>query len=315
MKLKLLFRIVLAICIVLALFVCIAPPDVYILKSSAGFANQYMIGFFLLGMGLLIANEEKLMLLSFGACAALAFFLKSSFFETIYYPAVKPNTPSIKLNYYSTENIPDFEVLSSSVDTTHPDIISIQEVTPDWAYVVQEAFAEKYPYYKVYPRLDFYGTAIFSKYPFVGVDTFHYEEIPNLVCTVRIDTMQTYITLMSTYTNPPVSNDAVKRIGKHLQYNAEYIRNNPYPIIAFGNYHLPPWMQEILRFRDSSRLLNSRRGFAHWSTIPVLQFFHHRSLSCIDLRDIELPDKTVIGSTATYKLTSHVDNFDPETVH
>jgi endonuclease/exonuclease/phosphatase (EEP) superfamily protein YafD len=45
------------------------------------------------------------------------------------------------------------------------DLVSVQEVTPQWASALLHGLAEEYPYHRIEPRINCYGLAVFSRSP------------------------------------------------------------------------------------------------------------------------------------------------------
>jgi len=80
----------------------------------------------------------------------------------------------------------DYEFIVEEILESNADLVSLQEVTPLWDDVLTEALSEKYPHSKTINRFDL-GIAVYSRLPFVSVDTFMCEDIPNILGTISLE--------------------------------------------------------------------------------------------------------------------------------
>jgi endonuclease/exonuclease/phosphatase (EEP) superfamily protein YafD len=189
------------------------------------------------------------------------------------------------------------------------DFISFQELTPDWDKELTRRLGSEFKYIHTMTRLDQYGMGLFSKMPFLSMDTVYYKEIPNLAASIQLDEDET-CHILSCQVMPPVNQAAFASIEKHFTHLARYMNGQVGCFIVLGDLHLPPWSSEIQKFKLLSNLQDSRRdinprnidGSMSLPRIPVEHIFYCKKFECTSFS--ELGNATVgrVGITGTYQL-------------
>lgn len=295
--------------IVLGAIICIFTPNYFLFKMGSQFAVQIMIGYLLLAMIFLVFQQSRLMFTSFACCAGLCIFLKYSSNPILTAPAVN-STAKISVAHFnlsaSDENY--LNTVQQIVDSK-ADLVSLQEVTPDWHQVLQETLIEKYPYSNSIIRFDPFGIAVYSKYPIQDLDTFFYEDIPNLTGKVKAQGNGKEIQFIASHTTPPLYQSAYNRMQEHLLLISEYATKIDIPILTLGDYNAPPWWAEIQQLKEVANLEDSRRsaylGFADIFNNPVDYIFYSNHLTCIDFKPIRSLNSAHLGIKGMYQFNSN----------
>lgn len=295
--------------IILGTLVCIFTPNYFLFKKGANFAIQIMLSNLFLGILFLVFRQPRLMFTSFACCAGLCMFLKYTSDADLIIPTrtseLVVNAAHINLSS-SNEN---YENTINSILSTNADLISIQEVTPDWDEQLKVALSEKYPYQSSLVRFDPFGLAIYSKYPLQTSDTFYYNEIPNLIGSFKPEGYDRKIYFISSHTTPPLYSAAYDQLKEHLEQIGDYAKRINAPVLTFGDYNAPPWWTEIQNLKDEGRLFDSRRsGIVDLNSVfqnPTDYIMHSGHLKCVDFESINSKSSSHMGIRGTFQ-------FNPE---
>lgn len=300
------YQMLVGLLLILGTVFSVYPPDLFVFKIGARFAVQFMFLCLFLGFFFLFLRSTNLMFLSFIACALMCIFLKGSFNDTelmAFYP--KPNgEPDFKVAHFnvgSTSESPPSMI--ETILATDADIISIQELTLDWNMFLKGGLRNQYPYSESVVRLDFRGLAIYSKYPLTRVDTFHFEDTPNIYGTVQLDSNYEDVFFIYSNTEPPVSTTAYEKIRLHLTKVAKFAKGIDAPLLTLGAYNVVPWSQELKSFRTTANLCNGRRDFTPGFTassgtllqVPTDHILHSKKLECVDFKALSDAGGDYIG--------------------
>ncbi len=304
--------------IVLGAVIIVFTPNYFLFKMGSRFAIQIMLGYLFLGFVFMAFRLNKLMFTSFACCAGLCLFLK--------YASDGQLTPPLKTNALSI-NVAHFNVAASNSDiqTTideilevDADVISFQEVTPDWDYILSETLKETFPYAKSVVRFDPHGLAIYSKYPLVNVDTFMYEDIPNIIGSIYIDDAEKEICFISSHTNPAFYTSDYERQRNHLMAIADHASHSSCPVITLGDYNAVPWSYEIRNFKSAAKLNDSRKGYMPSSNgtfslfqIPSDHIFYSEHFKCLNFQEISDPEAGHLGLKGTYQFNEEKPSAKP----
>ncbi len=296
----------LGIAIVVGVFLCISPPDMLFFKWQANFTVQIMLIYLALGLFFLLLRQEKLVYVSFISCGFLCLFLRDSLDESLtrsFYPKMNEEK-KLEIAHFNTSAFEDDqESLIKAIRESKADLVAIQEVTPDWNFMLQDGLYDLYEHNKTVRRIDFYGMAVYSKHPFVRIDTFHFGDIPNIMGSIKIDSTHGEIFFITSHTTPPVNQKAYEQINAHLDLIADYVNNLDAPVFTIGGYNMVPWAPEMQAFRLKSKLSNSRRGFTPTSQgtampfleIPIDHILYSSDFQCVAFNSISSSTSTGVG--------------------
>ena len=280
------------------------PPDSAVFRSLAGHAVYVMFGFLFLALFLLTLKQTRLMIMSFACCAILCLHLqKSAGSQEFRYGYTAPNNERrLRIVHFNTSNTNgDYTGNIKQILAAKPDIISVQEVTPDWDEALQTLLEKDYPNFRSFKRIDDYGIAIFSKYPLNRIDTFETGHVPNIIGSVRIDSLYPDVFFVASQTVPALNTNSYDAIRYHLRRIAARVRNIDAPMITMGNYNSVPWSSEIQSFRDETNLSDGHRYFSPNSPSPTDFIFFSDHFNCLSFEPLKDKNNEVIGIWGDYQ--------------
>ncbi len=296
--------------ILMMTIVCLFTPSVLFFKQIAANTLYVMLGQLLVGFVFFSLRQEKLMLITLLCCGALCLHLKSSANKEMRLAAVTTN-PSLKISHVSLGNAEnDYDSVVNYLLNLDADIVSFQELTPDWNSQLTSRLSDRFQYIHTMTRLDQYGMGFFSKVPIESIDTMFYREIPNFAASIQVGGQT--CTIISCQLIPPVNQAAFFVIENHFNYLNDYMKTLAGSVIVLGDLHLPPWSSEVQRFKDMSHLQDSRRdinprnidGSITLPRIPVEHIFFSEEFDCTSFTEIGNNTIGRVGITGTYQLNS-----------
>lgn len=292
-----------AFLVVILLWVCINPPEIFLAKRGGDFAGQFMLGLLGIGLIFLSVNLRKLMLISFFGSAALAFFLKTESNSNLVFPTVT-SSPKITVAHINLSTLEDgFKELIQLVEELEVDLISFQEVTPDWDFLLRKELSAKYQYRESIVRADFYGMAMYSKLPLFTKENMIIDGKPNLYVSLKMEGRRAYI--FSTYLLPPFSKKSSEEAVSHLLQVGEKINEVEAPVISLGDFNMVFWSNEIRTFRQMADLENSRRNISLNSfDVDYRHIFYSKDFECIFFKELTGKDQNSIGVVGTYQFNN-----------
>ena len=290
---------------------CIFTPNIMVFRLLSRYSVQIMLAFLALGLLLLALQQQTLMFASLGCCAALCIFLKSS--AGIDFRRDSPTSaPAIKVTHINLSAITeDYNLIFTALRNNEADIVSLQEMTPDWNRLISDSLRQWYPYQARHIGFSMDGLAIFSRFPIVSKDTFYCGETPILSAIAEIDSTHR-VAIISSYLSPPLYSGAYKHLKEQLDTMNNYINRQIYPTIIAGDFNLVVWSDEISKFRHTSHLANSRLNFVpnyqnghlRLFDVPIDHIFFSRGLRCLDFETIGNPTIPHIGISGLYQFRS-----------
>ncbi len=308
-------RLALTTLIILGAVICVFTPNYLLFKIGASFANQIMLVYLAMGLIFLVLKQPKLTFTSFACCGVLCMFLK--LYSNWEWPT--PVNPDKKIevamevaHFNVTASNDDYQSTIDAILASNADVVSLQEVTPDWHPYLQEFLAEAYPHSTSMVRFDPYGLAIYSKSEILSIDTFFFEKIPNLHVSVESRKKDMPVSIVSSYTNPPLSQNTVIKLQEHMKTIAAYVQKINEPVITLGEYHAPPWFEEVRMLMQNGQLLDSRsranQGLDNLFQYPIDYIFYSEQLKCSDFQIVGGPSTNHLGIQAAYEFNLDFKN-------
>jgi endonuclease/exonuclease/phosphatase (EEP) superfamily protein YafD len=263
-------RQILSLLLLVGAMLSIFPPDSYTLKWWSSHAELISLIYLVVGLFFLVINKSRLMFVCLGCSFVIAFYINETTNSKI--ANVKPtDMPFLKIAQFNVINsegqVDDF---IRTIISTEADIISLQEITPDWDEILKKSLIQYYPYSSSIARLDPNGLALYSKYPFKQLDTFYFKDLPNLAATVRPDGFDVDVAIIGSVLKPPLSGPAYDEMKNHLEKISFQVNIFKIPVVTIGNYNTVSWSPEIQQFREASSLKDARRGIL--PSVPDGQF-------------------------------------------
>jgi len=288
-------------------FFCINPLEFEIGRWSGTFAGQWMLVLLGLGLFFLALDLKRHMLISLAGSAFLAFFLKTASNTNLVFPG-ETNLPKVTVAHVNLSSIAgDFDDLMAMVEDIDVDVISFQEFTPLWDKKLKDRLKGKYKHQKSMVRIDFFGMALYSKYPFVQQEIFNYNEKPNLLVGLNAKGMRFY--LLSSYVLPPINRKTSEEAKGHLQKISDRINQISHPIISLGEFNMVYWSNEIRYFREAAQLQNSRRATSLNSLeVDYDHIFYSKDFECVFFEELRGKDQKRLGIVGTYQIKTDLSS-------
>ena len=263
-----------------------------------------MLGFSLLA---LLLGKTKIMFAGLACTAALCIFLKDASNNTLKLP--QENTEA-KLNvaHINLSNITfEFNELRNLLIEEKIDLVSFQELTPDWNMVLNDLLQIDFPYSKSEVRIDPYGMALFSRAPFKSIGSFKCMGKPNLKLMIEKDGKEFQV--ISSYLTPALDQKSIETASTQLTMIAEEIKKSEHPLIALGEFNMVYWTNEIREFRSDTKLTNSRRGLSDGNLrVPYDHIFFSEGLECTEFKEMKDEDQNYIGIMGRYQIRNKESN-------
>jgi hypothetical protein len=277
----------------------IAGPEVIFIRQMSEYLIQIMLSLFSLGFLFLFINKSRLMLLSFAACSVLCVFLKNESNGDFIFPKFN-NTDNIAVSHINLSNVDHPQLLIDEIKRNHPDVVSFQEYTPDWAGVFSKKLKEDYPYQYESIRIDLYGKCLFSKYPIDKIDTLNSDIAFDIA--IRINKNNNLYSIVSPYLTPPLDKNSLNKAKLQMKNISKHILSESGRIIVLGDFNMVYWSEEIRNFREATKLNNSRKDVVPVSLkVPYDHVFYSKILQCVSVKDFLINRKERVGLLSVFQ--------------
>jgi len=258
---KSVFRYFFSILMLLGVALVMFTPDIPGVPRINHYAHIILFGYLSFAMLLLILGRKYTMVTALACAGALALYLKDATNSKLKYAEVK-DAKEVSIAHYNTSSFNQgFKTASQQILAQDADIISIQELTPDWSRYLENALKTKFPHHFQVVRIDPLGTAVFSKFPIDVQDTVYHNRLPFLRATVNVEDHE-YLDLIAIHLLPPLDKSSYDNLSAQLQTVVRTISDNINPKLIVGNFNISPWSKEIVQFKYQATLDDSRRGIA-----------------------------------------------------
>jgi endonuclease/exonuclease/phosphatase (EEP) superfamily protein YafD len=311
-SLKLLTNAV-SLLLIVGAVLCVYTPNNIVLKNWASYAAQITMGYWALGLLFLALRQPRLTMYSFVCCAFLCIYLKSATNPALQLPT-KTGEPSFKVAQFNlSAHSGDYSSFLNILRKEKANIVSIQEVTPDWANVLEDSLRIMYPHQCSYQTTNqttqLYSLKVLSRVPFSVCDTLFCDNVPSLILSFKNTVKQKPVYIISTYIEPPLFTSAYKRLQKQLDTIAFKIKTINAPVITVGDYNVAASTNEVQLFRQMANLNDSRRGYrpsradGHFSLldVPTDHIFYTNHFNCIDFQTISGVESERLGILGVYQ--------------
>jgi len=245
-----------------------------------------MLGFLGVGMIGYLFNARKIIFSSFAACALLCVFLKSASNSNLKMPEINDEIKVSIAHVNVTSAEESYESLTDELLSRNLDILSFQEVKPDWSRFLRKSLEESHPYFIENVRIDPFGMAIYSKFPIQQVDTLFVEKVPFLSAQIELSE-EKEISIINTMILPSINSKLDSTQQSQLTYIQEYLSANEGTELVIGDFNMVYWSNRIREFREGTALMNSRRDVSQSVlSVPYDHIFHSADLECTMFRDM-----------------------------
>jgi len=280
-------------------------PSSATLRSASEFSVHIMLGMLAVAITAMLMDKRKIMFAGLACSAALALWLKNASNDNLKLPILNEEV-KLKIAHVNLSNIDDRLIETLHIlDKEQVDVVSFQELTPDWTNVLADELASGFPHKFTNVRIDPYGMAIYSKYPFSEADTILSGGIPSLSVDVSFGGEVFHI--ISTYLTPALDNKSLQQAAAQLKRVSAQVNKVNENVVALGEYNMVYWTQEIRNFRSSTNLKNSRRDIAQGNLrVPYDHIFFSSDLECIEFKELIGDQQKYLGILGTYQVKSRV---------
>ena len=185
----------------------------------------------------------------------------------------KPNFKIISINIFSDNN--EYQYLEEYLSKEKADVIVLQELTPAWQKNV-EFVRKEYPYYKEETRANNFGIAVYSKHPFVKVETKNYIDDMHPSILADFDINGKKVSVLMSHPVPPLPNQArFERRNEQYELIKKDIEALPnYNIVLIGDLNTTVYSPNF-KLVQSDKLKDARSGFGlqnSWNAfIPIFR--------------------------------------------
>lgn len=193
-------------------------------------------------------------------------------------------------NVYSSNA--EYELLIDLVAAEGPDMIFLQEMTPEWV-AGAASLLEDYPYAYAEPRIDNFGVAAFSKIPFDSIQHIDSPPLgyPTILATITVD--GEHLTIISSHPTIPLGQQHHGARNEQLESIVDLVEQVNGAAILLGDFNLSIWDAHLRQLEASTGLRNVREGFGilpSWPTflpfamIPIDHALVSNGISVVDVR-------------------------------
>lgn len=182
-------------------------------------------------------------------------------------PGDDPHATRLLLaNVYLKNN--QYDRLLAYVESEDPDLVLLQEFTPEWEDATRSLHGE-YPFRYLRPRRDPFGTAVFSRLPFDSIG--HVDspplDFPTILATLTVDSRA--LTLINTHAITPMTDTSYRARNEQLQSVARIAGQARGAVVVTGDFNNSMWNRAYRLLESTAGLVNARRGFGVLPTWPT----------------------------------------------
>lgn len=243
MNKRLHFELVLTALLLSAIVILVFAPDAFLTMHLRAFLPWWAMGAMVVGLA---AFWKRFPLLgSVAFCGAVGIVPQT----------VVPSVGAVRtsdarglrvahLNVFQRND--DHASVIASVLRIDADVISVQEVGPEWASALRIALEPRYPHAVVVPRTNCTGIALFSRLPFQSA------EVVEIAGTPFIDVSMWHsgvpLRVIAAHATSPGGYGRFVRRNRQLEELARMVRDSEIPVILVGDLNTVHWDDAYRRF-------------------------------------------------------------------
>ncbi len=295
--------------LILGVVFCILTPNFFVFKWWSRYAMQITIAYWAMGLLFLGLKNIRLTLMAFVCSAFLCLHLRNTT-NTALEPPAKTYEPIISVAHFNlSSGTGSPEQTISVIKNTNVDIISLQEVTPEWEQLLMDSISCDYPYSCQVVTLDLHSSKFYSKFRYISCDTFYALGVPNLVIGFPNMYSDGKLYVIGSYIEPPLFAQAYLQMQSQLDTIAYHVNKLKSPVIAVGDYNIHAFAYEIQQFRREASLQDSRRGYRPTRNdgrialleVPIDHIFYSNHFTCVEFQTISGSQSERLGIKGLYQ--------------
>lgn len=161
-----------------------------------------------------------------------------------------------------------YGALIEFIKTEQPDVVFLQEVSPEWEAGTRELLSD-WPYAYVESRQGNFGIAAYSKRPFDSIQHVDSPPLgyPTIIAKLKVG--QDHVNLISTHPTIPLGATLARARNLQIDSIAGIARSLAGPTVVSGDFNSTIWDWRLSDFENASGLKNARRGFGVLPTWPA----------------------------------------------
>ncbi|MCI0666373.1 MAG: endonuclease/exonuclease/phosphatase family protein, partial [Acidobacteria bacterium] len=166
----------------------------------------------------------------------------------------------------------NYKAFVDLVQTEKPDLLFIQEVTPEWEKVLN-GIRDTYPHGIIVPEEVVSGIAVISRLPLVKAADAGLGNYVGPTLEARVNIGGKLATIITAHSPTPGGKLNQDRRNEQFEVIANYMNGLPGPKILIGDLNVTMWSPYYSRFIERSGLVDARKGFGllpTWSTFRPL---------------------------------------------
>lgn len=241
------------------------PVDHYLVQLFTHFRLQYLcVSLLLLAVFLGLRSPRFVVGIAVTAAVNAIFVLPWYFGEDE--PAEGIQLKVLHANVLSGNT--EYERLFALLAAEEPDLVMLQEISPDWL-VELDVLRADYPYSYAEARDGNFGMALFSRLPVTSIT--HIDSppfgYPTIVASLDVDGDVLHV--IGTHPMIPVNGHFYAARNEQLAGIATLLRKQTGPRLLIGDLNLSQWDINYASLERQSGLRNARKGFGVVPTWPV----------------------------------------------
>lgn len=249
--------------------VTVLPVDHFGIQLFTHFKIHYLVVSVLLCVALAMLRQPV-----YAAGLVLAVGLNASLVIPWYVPASgsvgATQLTVMQANVWSSNT--DHQRLFDLLDKEAPDVVLLQEVSPQWL-IALDALRQSYPYSYAEVREGNFGIALFSRVPFASAS--HIDSppsgYPTIVATLDMDGAALHVVV--THPMIPMNPQLYSDRNKQLESIADLFEGLHGPQMLVGDLNASMWDIHYRSLEDTTGLRNARTGFGMVPTWPTFMPF------------------------------------------
>ena len=242
------------------------PVDHFTVQLFTHFRLQYTIIAFLFCIACVVMREGWYAVVLLVAAAVNASFVVPWYTDDAATETGATELKVLNANVHARNGA--HKKLLDLVSAERPDLVVLQEVTPEWATSLQSLTAD-YRHRLVEPRHGSFGIALFSRYPLsssASIDSGP-DSPPVLVATVNVAGAE--ITVIGAHPVVPLPQRNYEARKAQLEGIAKLLQQTQNPRILIGDLNTTMWDLHYASLQNRTWLRNVRRGFGVVPTWPT----------------------------------------------
>lgn len=311
-NLKYTIQFTLSLLIAVVTMVAILAPGSDMAVRMVDYNVHMMMAMVAIGFIAFVFDYKQLMTTGLGCGMLFCLFLKNASNSDMVLPVVN-DEPQLSVAHFNVSNVQDIRHMIKTIRDINVDLLSFQELTPDWNKILQDSIQDMYPYNISLVRIDPFGMAMYSKDAFESIDTFLYDNKPNLEAELLVDQQPIYV--IGSYIVPNNGKNEDVETLEHLDLIEYRVRNKDTAVVALGDYNMVYWANPISRFRANAQMMHSRRDVTEGKLKPPYDhIFYSVDMECTKFENIEDYQQNHIGIYGVYQLKTASQELKPKTV-